>query len=296
MLMRRPEYLDPLTEGIECLKQVANGEMNAEDYFSKRKDSRGRYTMPWPELIWVRKNDVSLYIKFLMKLTFQQRRLVLLREEIIGFTQTELYELYLIHKDMVSRFLGRYKTNKRTDKKGRKRTRPPKIRSIIPTDEEFEIDVRLISFFSVLMRVPPDWIMFENPAGNWTSDHYRISNSMVMDEQTFLSCLRQERDAKYHDVVPVILDFKGYELHIRLEFAESSFLLEYVNAGLHLGAFNMLIDLIKPMVNKIGFVRTVVPFQLNLAIINGNSAKIMPPEFTEITESDLLKSIRVEKE
>lgn len=66
------------------------GESTEEDYIRVHEDSAGRNTLAWPELLDVRK-DMNIYREFLLKLSLENRRLVLLNEEVISFSQRELF-------------------------------------------------------------------------------------------------------------------------------------------------------------------------------------------------------------
>ncbi|WP_274472588.1 MULTISPECIES: hypothetical protein [unclassified Paenibacillus] len=283
--MEKPSYESPLEQGIECIKKVTVGNMAAEEYFSKRIDARGHYSLPWPEITWVRHNDMDLYRRFLLKLKLHHRRIVLLREEILGFTQTELYDFYGIHKDLTGKFLGRQKKRREV------RVSPLMIRNITPIIKT-DIDDRVISFFAILMRVPPSWILFDEPELEWTTVHFEKTGHHVVTEYELLTIIKGIESVSYHDVIPMILNIRGSKLRLRLEVKYGSFLLEYADAGLQLGAFETLVNLLEPMVKKTGIIRTVIPNHLNLAIIGGDPAHITPPEYR--ADLDFVKSLRVE--
>lgn len=269
---------DPLTAGIKYITVIANGLKGSKvikDYFAARIDSRGHYTLPWPELSWVLQNNFDLFVRFLLKLNLYQRRLVLLREEIIGFTQTELYDLYGIHKDLISIFLGR----KKLTGKNRKKTKPPIIRGVMLSSNEYDIDEGVISFLAMLMRVPPSWIMMEEPGDEWITTHYSKTTHLVIEGNGVGTLLQ---DNKSHDVIPIILNVRGTELHLRLERIGKSFILEYVNTGIQLGAFEELVTLTKGMNVKIGIVSTVIRSQKNLLIISGDLNELNLPEFKKL--------------
>lgn len=265
---------------IEYIKMIAEGNLKAEEYFSEKRDDAGRYIYQWPELTDIIENNFDVFLMFLGKLTLIQRRIVFLRDEIINFSQTKLSENYGIHKDLLRKFIGininQYK------KKGRKETQPI-IRKIAPLIEDTRIDKRIIAHLAILMRVPPCWITNEELIIRWTTKHYKKVYHEIVDEKGLLMLLESVNTIKYHDVLPVILNFRGCELILRLELKKNAFLLEYVNEGLELGAFEELVVLLGTLVVKTGVVHTVIPTHYNLAIIGGNHKLITPPTFRNWT-------------
>ncbi|MDU0205819.1 hypothetical protein RQP52_32555 [Paenibacillus sp. PFR10] len=274
---------DPLKAGIWYIKQVVGGNSSiVEEYFNRKKNSsEDRYVYHWPELVWVRRNDINLYHSFLLKLSLEQRRFILLREEIIGFTLSDLYDCFGIPKDRIAKFLGRYRAQYR--RKSNKKS--PKNRDIVPPQDAFTVDDWMVSFLAMLARVPPSWLVVEEPKSEWTTAHFQKNHHLVVGDIEFVTLLQTK--APVHDVIPVVLKFRDTELLFRLEQKGATFLLEYADTGLQLGAFEALIKLIRSMIVKIGLVRTIIPNQMNLAIIGGEPDLITPPEFIEV---DLFKS------
>lgn len=281
--------MNPLERGIYCIREIAEGRMEAEEYFRYKLDARGRLMLPWLELIWVRKNNIALYRRFLLQLSLFDRRTVLLQEEILGYTQTELYNLFGIHKDLISKLMGRFKKKKRNSG----RIRQPEIRSVSKIHIN-DIDEGILSFMSILMRVPLSWIIDERPEMEWTNDQWANTSCSELDLTGLISLLESSRVKQHHNVIPVLLTHGHTIMHLRVEIDKGSFLIEYSSKGLEIGSFHLLIsDCLNMFPNKmeIGIIPTVIPRQYNLALHVGDSKHLLPPEYS--SGIDLLKSKRI---
>ncbi|WP_340012231.1 hypothetical protein MHI32_09575 [Paenibacillus sp. FSL H7-0690] len=272
-------------EYVGYIREVITGKMTVEVYFNKKRDGAGRYSKPWPELDWVRRYEMDLYCKFLLKLDLNHRRIVLSRYEILGYTVRELSNYFRIHRDQMRKFIGIFVANEK-----KKEKREALIRDVIPVPGEFEIDARIIALLAVMMRVPVSWLEQENPSQEWTISHYTVTEYQIVNKDELLNKLQNINSCVYHDVLPIILIFDGVELHLRLESKNGDFILEYVDECQRFGVFRELIKFLGDRVKKTGYVKTVILTHLNLAIIGGNQLKIMPPEFMEVNFNPLAKS------
>lgn len=271
------DYSNITDEYVDYIRKVVTGKMTVEKYFRKKRDGAGRYSIPWPELDWVRRYDMDLYCEFLLKLDLYHRRIVLSRYEILGYTVSELSDYFHIHRDQMRKFIGIFVApNEKKEK------RKALIRNVIPVPGEFEIDARIIALLAVMMRVPVSWLEQENPRLEWTISHYTVTEYQTVNKDELLNKLQNIDSCVYHDVLPIILIFDGVELYLRLESNNGDFILEYVDECQRFGVFLELIVFLGDIVKKTGYVNTVISTHLNLAIIGGEQLEIIPPEFIEV--------------
>lgn len=279
-MMDKPTNADYSINAIEYMdyiREVITGEMTVEVYFKKKRDEAGRYSIPWPELDWVRRYDMDLYCEFLLKLDLNHRRIVLSRYEILGYTVRELSNYFRIHRDQMRKFIGIFvATNKK------KKKREALVRDVIPVSGEFEIDARIIALLAVIMRVPVSWLEQENPSQEWTISHYTATEYQIVNKDELLNKLQNINSCVYHDVLPIILIFDGVELHLRLESKNGDFILEYVDECQRFGVFLELIEFLGDIVKKTGCVNTIISTHLNLAVVGGDRLSLIPPEFMEM--------------
>lgn len=269
-------------EFVGYIRNVISGDMTVEVYFEKKRDVAGRYIIPWPELDWVRRHEMDLYRKFLLKLDLKHRRIVLSRYEILGYTVRELSNYFHIHRDQMRKFIGIFVAN---DEKKEKRA--ALVRDVIPVPGDFEIDARIIALLAIMMRVPVSWLEQENLSQVWTISHYTVTKYQTVNKDELLNKLQNIDSCVYHDVLPIVLVFDGVELHLRLESNNGDFVLEYVDECHRVGVFLELIEFLGDVVKKTGYVKTVISKHSNLTIIGGNKLKLIPPEFREANFNEI---------
>ncbi|WP_273853114.1 hypothetical protein [Guptibacillus spartinae] len=268
--------LDILNDSYEgmCYKKALeflHNKRSDEEYINIHNDSGKRNTLAWPELIKLRE-DMDLYRKYLLKFSLLKRRLVLMNEEIIGFSQQALYEKYGISFNPIARFIGKKRSGPRAKAK-------PKIRNI---ETNVDFNKEFIAFIALLSRVPIDWLEEEIPSEKWCENYFRYLPGSRMKENEFLEILASCSSQKSHDVRGIILETEDSEdIFIRLESMNGGFIIELFNKDSPYKDILYLLDLVKEFDIKTGSMQTVIPTQVNFTIISQNSPLkiINPPEF-----------------
>jgi len=245
---------------------------DVDNYLKSKLGPSGKYNIKWWDLVWLRSNP-RLFGRYLLTFPVEKRRIPLLREEVIGFSQTQLYDLYGIHKEL-SGVLKGVRVRKESKEK-----RPPIIRNIL--GGSFGLDRRFLAFISILARVPIRWLEEEKPPMIWEVYHFNYLDDIRVDLEEFLQLLKEveSKPLDYHDVRPLILMLEGKEeLHLRMEVLGCSFFIELFDVDNPLKKVKAIKQIVGPFAEKQGVVTTVIPSQINYALV-GKGYKKVPPEF-----------------
>lgn len=257
------------------LKNYLKGEITEEKYINKRRDANGRISLQWPELIFLR-SDMDYYAEYLLKLSLKGRRLVLLEDEAIGFSKQQLYELYGISSDTVSRYLRRYPNNE--NKKRKKRS--PKIRDIT---EYQKVSKEIVAFFAILARIPFSWLDQEKPDLEWSVYHFNFLQTERMSLSGLKKHLELQPKELHHDVMGIIVDCDiPYPLYLRLEWFRGGFIIEVFNPTCRPSEIIPLVLLLQQFNCEIGYMDTVIDSQKNYAFIckyNSTTPICLPMEY-----------------
>jgi hypothetical protein len=259
--------------GLQKAQQFLADQISAKEYITSHFDRRGSNTYNWDELLCLQEN-MEVFSQFLLKFNKIQRRQVLLNEEIIGFTETNLYDFYGITSDQVGKFIGR------TQKKKTRVKVPPKIRKIITNKIP---DIEFVSFFALLSRVPLSWLCDDNPKLEWTTDYFQFLPEVNVCGEEFLKYIHSlsmnslSRDL--HDLRGFILDLEGDVIDIRFEWIYGGFIIEIFNSDATPSKFDKIKKLLSSFELEIGYTKTVIPSQHNFTFIcNHQSLKPIIPK------------------
>ncbi|OIJ12729.1 hypothetical protein BKP35_09095 [Anaerobacillus arseniciselenatis] len=242
------------------LKKYLKGEINEEKYINTRKDANGRVSLQWPELTFLR-SDMELYAKYLLSLSLKGRRLVLLEDETTGFSRQQLYDLYGISSDTVSRYLRRSQQNE--DKKRKKRS--PEIRDMT---EYQKVSKEVVAFFAILARVPFSWLNEEKPDLEWSIYHFNFLQTPRMSLFDLKNFLENHSEKLHHDVIGIIVNGGiKHPLYLRLEWFRGGFIIEVFNPICRPSEIIPLVLLLQQFNYDIGYMDTVIDSQKNYAFI-----------------------------
>ncbi|WP_113970947.1 hypothetical protein [Rossellomorea aquimaris] len=272
-----PEYIFNKFKYISInLKDFLGGMVDEEDYIKTRKDSLGRVILQWPELIFL-KMDMGYYADYLLKFSLYSRRMILMEDEIIGFSQQQLYSFYGISHDTIRRYLG--KTKEKVRKKHK-----PKIRDIT---RHSNVAKEVVSFLAILSRVPFSWVEEESPEQLWTIQHF----SYLDDSKKSLAWLKNELEdlplaKSIHDVRGIIIN-QGVanSLYLRIEWVKGGLIIEVFNPNCTIGEIVPLIKLLQKYNYAFGYMDTVITTQKNFTFIinlKNNSPICLPMEFKSL--------------
>ncbi|MBM7602589.1 hypothetical protein JOC75_000559 [Metabacillus crassostreae] len=254
------------------MNEFINDERTEEDYIRVHEDSLGRNTLAWPELLDVRK-DMDIYREFLLKLSMENRRLVLLNEEVISFSQRELYYNYGISFNPLRRYFGSKKSVSKPV------ISPPNIRKIITSGA---LDRQFIAFAALLARVPIDWLEREKPSKKWSVEYFDFLPSPRMNEKEFLSLINSVK-GNLHDVRGIIIENKEIgDIYIRLELIDGGFIIEILNKNSPFQYVSYALNLLKDFNIHFGSMQTVISSQVNFICFSKSLKNIDFPEFTPV--------------
>ncbi|MEB1807929.1 MAG: hypothetical protein LPK26_11685 [Bacillaceae bacterium] len=245
-----------MNSGYKKAMDFINGELNEDDYIKSHEDSAQKNTLSWPEL-YLLKRDMELFRIYLLKFSLTKRRLVLMNEEIIGFSQNDLYNNYGVNFEIMRKFIGKKEIIKRPKSK-------PKIRNI---EASGTFHNQFIATISILARVPFEWLVSEKPNGVWENKHFYYLPNPLMDAEEFISFI-QSVSEKIHDVRGIILKLEnGDHIYIRVESIFGGLILEIFNKGSSLNYLVTLFETLKSFDITLGYMETVIPHQVNVAIV-----------------------------
>jgi hypothetical protein len=271
--------LDLLSLGITKINNLLNknNDYNEEHYIKSEEDSsHSRRILPCPEITWLMGNPIrfSEFILHFKKLV--NRRFILTRKEIIGFTINELYLLYGINKDMILKFIGSAPIIESTYL-----IRDNMIREVLK--RPFEFEENFISFMLILARVPFYWLDVKVPEKKWKTNHFHYLYNITIDEDELVTIISNIKP-KVHDVRPIILQLRNNSLiYLRIELQFGSFLVECFNQDCPLSLCNTLYGLLKPYSQFVGRIQTVVPNQENFVIVGKEwPSKYLPPGLKQL--------------
>jgi hypothetical protein len=257
--MRKPRVKSEgyLEDGEIKYKQVLSGKVTPSDYIESRKDTASRNILQCPELYLLRQR-FEFYRKFLLFFTAIQRRIILLKYEVIGFRLNELYYNYGIHSDLISRFKGDRLSSKRNEKV------KVKIRKVNMTDD---FSKEFLSFLAILCRVPVAWFQTDIPRNEWKVDHFHdLKSDETKSKHQFIECLAS-LNKEQHDVQGLIIICEECTLYLRLENWYGSFLIELFNPLCPAREYLVLRQILSSFKPIEGFMPTVVESQFNYAFM-----------------------------
>lgn len=259
MQQQIPEYIFNKFKYISIsLKDYLGGLVDEEEYIRTRKDSLGRVILQWPELIFL-KMDMGFYSDYLLRFSLYSRRLILMEDEIIGFSQQQLYSLYGISHDTIRRYLGKHKEKVRKKHK-------PKIRDIT---RHSKVSKEVVAFLAILSRVPFSWLEEEFPELSWTVQHF----SYLYDSKKSLVWLKSELEGfslaeSTHDVRGIIINQDvPNPLFLRIERIKGGLIIEVFNPNCTMSEIVPLIELFQKYHFTFGYMDTVIKTQKNFTFI-----------------------------
>jgi hypothetical protein len=142
-----------------------------------------KFTNLWPELTFLRSNNEELS-EFLNALPLQVRRLVVMREEICGFSKNTLYKKFAISNDLMTAFTNvKSILNEKTNNLEVNNDPTHLFEKILPVTS---YPIEFIAFISLLSRIPLHWLMIERPEKVWSVENFRNVKSMVLEKNQFL--------------------------------------------------------------------------------------------------------------
>lgn len=261
--MKKPRANDLRYGYYNSARDFIEGILSEDEYIKKHHDSIDRNTLPWDELYLLQSN-MEDYRNYLLRFSLYNRRLVLLNEEIIRFSQQDLYLKFGVSFDLIRKFIGKKDENPRT--KIVKAT----IREVLPG---YGSQIELAAYISVLTRVPFEWLKFENPSMSWTTDYFLLLKDPLMNRDEFLNLIKSLPE-DIHDVRGIILEVgNNARLYIRFEWIKGAFIIELFNPNSTYSQFDSLIRILTEYKLDYGLAQTVIPSQRNFVIFCQNKSR-----------------------
>ncbi|MEI2395178.1 hypothetical protein [Paenibacillus phytohabitans] len=232
-----------------------------------KRGINGKFTYKWPELLFLRMdlNEVSaflLHIKFVAA-----RRVVIMREEILGFTKYELNTRFHINNDQMTNF-----TN--VDN-----LQAPEVKALIQFQQlsgkrqivaDINYPIEFLALISLLSRLPLQWLLAPEPDLTWNTEHFVYLNdvSLHYDKQEFSDFLNG-LDHTSHDVRAVILTdlITKTKLYLRVEHLFGTLSIELCNTYASSQEYKMFIGLFQGEHYCYGLMPTVIPSQINHTVV-----------------------------
>lgn len=264
-----------LSAGIRKINEVVDGSLSAEKYLNSKSSSDGRLFLKAPELTRV-KTTIETYWKFLLKFTGEQRRVLICRPAIIGFSLRDLRDLYGIHNDTMGKFLGRGPKSKSKSKKSK-----PLIRDALKGP--VSLNKQVVAMIAILSRLTEDMLVNDVPALDWNNDYFNyFAEDCNWSLAKFLEVIELSLaiQPKYRDVMPAILKINRKTiLYLRVEAINGSVIVELMNKDCTLNECKELLKILAAYEKCTGYVQTIVPWQKNYTIVVGNNVDKCPVEF-----------------
>jgi len=261
--MKKPRANDFRYGYYNSARDFMENIISSEEYIQKHEDANNRNMLSWKELYILRSN-IEIYRKYLLKFNLLERRLVLMNEEVIGFSQRDLYYNFGINFNMIGKFI------RKKEEKIRKKTVEPYVREVLPNRGS---QIELAAYISVLARVPLEWLELDQPELRWSTDHFMFLKDSYMKKDGFLKMIHSY-SKDIHDVRGIILELDSNErLYIRFEWIKGAFLLELFNTNSTYYQFEKLRKLLKDYEFEVGITDTVIPSQKNFILVCQNKSK-----------------------
>lgn len=208
-------------------------------------DKRGKRTLPFVEIPYLKKKNIKLFSKYLSEASIQLRRTALLDEKSTGFTYDELREMYSDYK---------YDENSTQISKARI--------SKFKLDEQKTYDHQFLAELAILCRVPFSWLTNREVFNDWEIDHFKQLKNSLYSTDEFRNFLNQMLETKKKLVKGVVLKpNKSPVLYLRVQVAPGGFLVELFNknaSSLELFTLQQVLD---PFECLMGIMPTVVENQ-----------------------------------
>lgn len=239
---------------------------NLNQFLESKQGIDGKYNNDWPELLFFKANLYDL-AKRLIQLPISIRRLIIMREEILGFSKNQLYNDFGFNNNKMNYFIEPEKNNKMdNDKKSAMKSDVKvRVRRVIP---RINFPIEFLAFISLLSRIPMQWLMLRNPEEKWSTEHFALLNDIVIhtDElRAFVLTLKPDQ----HDVRGVILQKNESDktLYLRVENLYGTLIIELCNTYATTDEYREFINLFKGQSFEIGHMSTVIPSQINHTVI-----------------------------
>jgi len=254
---------------LERINRYCSGDITLGDFLDYKRGTHGKFTTEWPELFFLRYNIEKLY-RFLLALPTGARRLVIMREEIIGFSRHRLYSSFGINNDKMKLF-----TEIETDNViNSYETWVGNRRKVIP---DASYPVQFLAFVSLLSRIPMQWLMNDKPDLTWNTSHFGLLDDVHISSADFIPFLNR-LNPSYHDVRGVVLIDKPTEipLYLRVENLNGTVTVELCNTYAHAYECQRFKELFNGVYFAYGDRPTVIPSQINKTIIWKHPKSLVP--------------------
>ncbi|RUT40371.1 hypothetical protein EJP82_25135 [Paenibacillus anaericanus] len=258
-------------------KQYENGEkkLTSEDLLRYKRGLHGKFTYEWPELLFLRSQVEELSL-FLLALDVKTRRIVIMREEMIGFSQNSLRTLYGFNNDKMRYFTRVDSIGKNEQKMNNQKgyvSRNELVRKIFP---DINIPIEFFAFIALLARVPLQWLTRDKPDLSWSVEHFGLLETDEIsgkDLIPFINSLKPD----VHDIRAVVINEHELErLYLRVEILFGTVIVELSNTYATTTACRRFRALFYGKEILHGYKRTVIPSQINQTIIWRHCESLRP--------------------
>lgn len=254
---------------LERIRRFSTGlsEQTIKDFLGYKIDVRDRFTNDWEELFFLRMDLIEV-AEFLLSIEdINARRLVIMREELTGFSKNSLFNRFRINNNLMTKFTHFY--NRRTKEITESTHRHESFggREII-SDPNYPSE--FLAFIALLSRLPLQWLMLPIPEKVWSIEHFGLLNDISLfiskpEWITFLNGLSHDS----HDVRAVILTDKltDCKLYLRVEILMGTTIIELCNIYASSKEYELFMSLFDGESYIYGFMPTVIPSQINHTVI-----------------------------
>jgi hypothetical protein len=270
--MREKRNKNKLKDIIVRLKRIRNfysesSTQSIKDFLEYKRDTNARFTYDWPELFFLRM-DLNELALFLLKIEdINARRLVIMREELTGFSKNSLFTDFRINNNQLTNF---------TDIENRHYNG---ITESTPLHESFggrriipipNYPGEFLAFIALISRLPLQWLLSSFPEEVWSIEHFGFLDDVSLfygksEWVKFLKGLCHDS----HDVRAVILIDKltNCKLYLRVEILMGTVIIELCNITVSSKEYKLFLKLFHGESYIYGYMPTVIPSQINHTVI-----------------------------
>lgn len=270
--MRGKRNKNKLKDIIVRLKRIRDfysesSKQTIKDFLEYKRDPKDRFTYDWPELFFLRM-DLNELAVFLLKIEdINARRLVIMREELTGFSKNSLFNDFRINNNQLTNFTN-FENRKHKD-----------ITESTPLDESFggrriipvpNYPGEFLAFIALISRLPLQWLLLSFPEKVWSVEHFGFFNDASQfygksEWEEYLRALCHDS----HDVRAVILIDKqtNLKLYLRVEILMGTVIIELCNITASSKEYELFMKLFHGVSYIYGYMPTVIPSQINHTVI-----------------------------
>ncbi|CAH1208541.1 hypothetical protein PAECIP111892_03129 [Paenibacillus auburnensis] len=203
-----------------------------------------------------------MHIKFVAA-----RRVVIMREEILGFNKYELNTRFRINNDQMTNFTNVDNLQAQEVKASSQYQQLSGERQIVA---DINYPIEFLAFISLLSRLPLQWLLVPEPDLTWNTEHFVYLNdvSLHYSKQEF-SAFLNGLDHNTHDVRAVTLTdlITKTKLYLRVEHLFGTLSIELCNTYASNQEYEMFIGLFQGERYCYGLMPTVIPSQINHTVV-----------------------------